>query len=85
MTNLLVEGGAEVFGSFCDQHLVDEFHVFVAPRIVGGAAALSPVGGSGVTELSEALPLNRWTSESVGPDVYLHGWATSNGRESSSQ
>src|SRR5439155_8684965 len=37
MTNLLVEGGAEVFGSFCDERLIDEFHVFVAPKLIGGA------------------------------------------------
>jgi diaminohydroxyphosphoribosylaminopyrimidine deaminase/5-amino-6-(5-phosphoribosylamino)uracil reductase len=85
MTNLLIEGGAEVFGGFCDQRLVDEFHVFVAPRIIGGAAALSPVGGSGAAELSQSWPLARWTSESAGTDVYFHGWAKSHRRESVSQ
>src|SRR5262249_52795236 len=36
MTNVLVEGGAAVFGSFLAAGLVDEFHVFVAPKMFGG-------------------------------------------------
>jgi diaminohydroxyphosphoribosylaminopyrimidine deaminase/5-amino-6-(5-phosphoribosylamino)uracil reductase len=77
LTNLLVEGGAGVFGSFCDARLVDEFHVFVAPTILGGLGALSPVGGRGAADMSLAWPLTRWDYRSVGRDVYLHGWAHS--------
>jgi diaminohydroxyphosphoribosylaminopyrimidine deaminase / 5-amino-6-(5-phosphoribosylamino)uracil reductase len=32
MTNLLVEGGAQVLGSLFDAELIDEVHVFVSPR-----------------------------------------------------
>jgi diaminohydroxyphosphoribosylaminopyrimidine deaminase/5-amino-6-(5-phosphoribosylamino)uracil reductase len=73
MTNLLVEGGAGVFGSLCDERLIDELHVFVAPRLIGGATALSPVGGHGAPDMTRAWPLTRWTHETVGEDVYLHG------------
>ena len=38
MTHLLVEGGATLLGSLFDEGLVDECHVFVAPKIVGGGA-----------------------------------------------
>ena len=48
MTNVLVEGGAAVLGSFHDAGLVDELHVFMAPKLIGGTAALSPVGGLGL-------------------------------------
>jgi diaminohydroxyphosphoribosylaminopyrimidine deaminase/5-amino-6-(5-phosphoribosylamino)uracil reductase len=74
MTNLLVEGGAEVLGSFCDERLIDEFHVFVAPKLIGGPAAPSPVGGVGAPDVSQVWPLMRWSHETIGPDVYLHGW-----------
>jgi diaminohydroxyphosphoribosylaminopyrimidine deaminase / 5-amino-6-(5-phosphoribosylamino)uracil reductase len=77
MTNLLVEGGSEVLGSLCDERLIDELHVFVAPRLIGGAAALTPVGGRGAADMTRVWPLARWTHEAVGGDVYLHGWATS--------
>ncbi|MFO0807927.1 MAG: bifunctional diaminohydroxyphosphoribosylaminopyrimidine deaminase/5-amino-6-(5-phosphoribosylamino)uracil reductase RibD [Gemmataceae bacterium] len=74
MTNVLVEGGAEVFASFFAARAVDELHVFVAPRVLGGRDALSPVGGVGPAMIRDALPLVRWESEHVGDDVYLHGW-----------
>jgi diaminohydroxyphosphoribosylaminopyrimidine deaminase/5-amino-6-(5-phosphoribosylamino)uracil reductase len=74
MTNILVEGGAAVFGSLCAARIVDEFHVFVAPKLIGGAGAPSPVAGPGARQMSGAWPLARWEHESVGQDVYLHGW-----------
>ena len=35
MSNVLVEGGAEVLGHLLRHRLVDEAHVFIAPRILG--------------------------------------------------
>lgn len=72
MTNVLVEGGAAIFGSFHDAGLIDELHVFVAPKIVGGTAALSPVGGLGVECVNggRMLSISRW--EQVGNDLYVN-------------
>src|SRR5262245_10198112 len=38
-TNLLVEGGSEVLGSFLDAGAIDEVHVFIAAMLVGGRDA----------------------------------------------
>ena len=73
MTNLLVEGGSEVLGAFFDQRLVDEAHVFIAPKLAGGRAALSPLGGAGCTEMSSALSLRNPAFQRLGDDVYIHG------------
>lgn len=72
MTHVLVEGGAGVHGAFLDAGAADELHVFVAPTLVGGAGAPSPVGGNGVARLAEALRLAEFTAEPSGADVYLH-------------
>src|SRR5260370_1361222 len=45
MTNILVEGGAEVLGSFLDARAIDEIHVAIAPRLVGGGGARTAIGG----------------------------------------
>jgi diaminohydroxyphosphoribosylaminopyrimidine deaminase/5-amino-6-(5-phosphoribosylamino)uracil reductase len=74
MTNVLVEGGAEVLGSFVDAGVVDEVHVFIAPKMVGGLAARSPVAGEGVDKLAGALALTSCRVETVGNDVLLTGW-----------
>ncbi len=71
---MLVEGGAEVLGSFLDAGAIDEVHVFLAPKLIGGAKARSAVGGQGVARLEEALKLTDWQVERVGNDILLHGW-----------
>src|SRR5581483_6338041 len=48
MTNVLVEGGAATLGAFLDAGAVDEVHAFIAPVLLGGELAKSPVGGRGV-------------------------------------
>jgi diaminohydroxyphosphoribosylaminopyrimidine deaminase/5-amino-6-(5-phosphoribosylamino)uracil reductase len=74
LTNLLVEGGGAVLGAFRDAGWIDEVHCFVAPRLAGGAAAPSPMGGSGVERIAEAVPLSGWEVRTLEGDVYLHGW-----------
>jgi len=73
MTNLLVEGGSEVLGSFFGLRAVDEAQVFIAPKIVGGRHAVSPVGGAGIPRMNEALAASDLTIERIGPDVLLRG------------
>jgi diaminohydroxyphosphoribosylaminopyrimidine deaminase/5-amino-6-(5-phosphoribosylamino)uracil reductase len=77
MTNLLVEGGAGVLGSFLDARLVDEVHVFLAPRLAGGRDARTAIAGIGVERMAEALALSDVRVERVEEDVYLHGLAGS--------
>jgi diaminohydroxyphosphoribosylaminopyrimidine deaminase/5-amino-6-(5-phosphoribosylamino)uracil reductase len=74
MTNILVEGGAGVLGSFLDVREIDEVHVFIAPRLAGGKDAKTPIGGIGVEKIADALTLAEWRAEMVEGDVYLHGW-----------
>ncbi len=74
MTNVLVEGGSAVLGSFLDARAIDEVHVFVAPRLVGGAKALAPVGGIGVERIAEAMTLAEWRVEVIEGNVLLQGW-----------
>jgi diaminohydroxyphosphoribosylaminopyrimidine deaminase/5-amino-6-(5-phosphoribosylamino)uracil reductase len=77
MTNVLVEGGAGVLGSFLDAGAADEVHVFVAPKLLGGTKAPSPVGGAGFSAISEVLRLADFTAVPSGEDIYLHGFLQS--------
>lgn len=69
--NLLVEGGATVHGAFLAAGLVDCVTVYVAPLLVGGADAPGPIGGVGVSELSEAIRPAALRVERLGEDVKL--------------
>ncbi len=74
-THVLVEGGEGMLGSFVDEGFGDEFHVFVAPKLVGGNNGTSPIGGMGIERVAEAMRLVEFTSQLSGEDVYLHGYA----------
>jgi diaminohydroxyphosphoribosylaminopyrimidine deaminase/5-amino-6-(5-phosphoribosylamino)uracil reductase len=73
MTNLLVEGGAGLLGAFLDAEAIDEVHVFVAPKLVGGVAAPSPIAGFGRAPISKALNLEGRQVTTHGCDIHITG------------
>ncbi|MGA2035681.1 MAG: dihydrofolate reductase family protein, partial [Thermoguttaceae bacterium] len=52
---------------------IDEVHVFIAPTLVGGSEAASPVAGRGIDLLSAALRLESPSIEQLDGDLYVHG------------
>jgi diaminohydroxyphosphoribosylaminopyrimidine deaminase/5-amino-6-(5-phosphoribosylamino)uracil reductase len=60
-------------GSLLDARQIDEAHVFIAPKLLGGAAARSPIGGEGIDEIAHALTLDRPVIQAIDGDVYVHG------------
>lgn len=73
MTNILVEGGASLLGELFDAGQVDEAAVFIAPKLIGGAEAPGPIGGTGFAEMAQALELDGPTRIFVGDDVFISG------------
>jgi len=73
MTNILVEGGAGLLGSFLDERAGDEAHVFIAPKLIGGEAARSPIHGTGVATMAEAMTFENGAWTSLGADLYWRG------------
>ena len=53
---------------------VQKVLAFIAPKIIGGAAAPSPIGDLGLTLMSDALTLDRVQFQAVGPDYLLTGY-----------
>lgn len=76
MTNVLVEGGSEVFGALFDARLIDEVHVFVASKLFGGRSAPTPIGGEGEASPENAVLLRFAERSIVGDDFYLYGRLT---------
>lgn len=71
MTNVLVEGGGRLLGSLLDRREIDEVHVFVAPKLLGGASAPSPIAGRGIADIAAAVTLETPTLRQMGGDAYL--------------
>ena len=71
---VMVEGGGEVLGSLFDRRLADEVYAFVAPRMIGGREATTPVSGMGPASMTDAPALDRAEWIPLGPDFLLHGY-----------
>src|SRR2546425_8420245 len=59
MTNILVEGGANLFGSLFDARQIDEVHVFIAAKLFGGQKARSAIRGAGIEQIADARTLEK--------------------------
>ncbi len=70
-TNLLVEGGGQVLGAFHDSGLLDEVHAYVAPKLLGGSAAPTPLGGVGLARVADAVVATETRVERFGDDTRI--------------
>lgn len=73
LTNVLVEGGPTVLGSLADARAIDEVWAFIAPMIIGGTAAPSPVAGTGFGPLASAAMIDIEQTSHPGGDLFVRG------------
>ena len=73
VTNLLVEGGGGVLGSFLDAGEVDAVDVFIAPKVEGGTHAHTPAHGRGLVLMADAWQLEGPEIAVVDGDVRIRG------------
>lgn len=71
--SVLVEGGSSLISSLLDERLADRIMVYIAPKIIGGAKALSCVGGDGAGRLSEAINMANMDLKMIGQDILIEG------------
>lgn len=71
--SVLIEGGGVLNEAMVKSGYVNYVHAFVAPKIVGGESAKTPVEGEGIGKLSSALMLERMKIKKIGEDALLEG------------
>ena len=71
--SILLESGGTLSEALLSEGLIDEVVAFVAPKIIGGKSARTPVEGEGVTLMSEAIELEDQIVETIGGDVMISG------------
>ena len=74
ITSLFVEGGAAVNWSLFAGGSVDKVHAFIAPMLMGGETAKTPIGGTGFDSPQTALRLRDVTVEQLGADILVTGY-----------
>lgn len=74
ITSVLLEGGGTLKASALQAGIVDKVSFIVAPKLIGGSDAKTPVEGDGATIVSEAVNLKRMTSRALGEDLLIEGY-----------
>lgn len=69
--SVLLEGGSTLNYSALNEGIVDKVVAFIAPKIVGGKGAKTPVGGEGRKFLHEAFLLDHFEVVRFGEDLML--------------
>jgi len=73
VNHVLLEGGGTLAASAMEAGLVDRVAVFIAPKILGGVEAKTPVGGGGAEKIFEALGVKETKTRRMGPDWLIEG------------
>jgi diaminohydroxyphosphoribosylaminopyrimidine deaminase / 5-amino-6-(5-phosphoribosylamino)uracil reductase len=71
VTDLLVEGGSEINGSFLRAGLINKFLIYVAPKVLGGRESRTPFTGSNVETMDQALEVTFHSIENFGEDILI--------------
>lgn len=69
--SILLEGGGSLNYTFLAEGLADELYAFIAPKIVGGMNAKTPVEGAGMEKMADAINLELENVLNIGHDVLL--------------
>jgi diaminohydroxyphosphoribosylaminopyrimidine deaminase / 5-amino-6-(5-phosphoribosylamino)uracil reductase len=70
-TSVLAEGGSTLLGALAQERLIDRIWAFIAPKIVGGSAALGPVGDRGAAFMADAQRWDFGALERIGDDLLI--------------
>ncbi|PLZ15407.1 bifunctional diaminohydroxyphosphoribosylaminopyrimidine deaminase/5-amino-6-(5-phosphoribosylamino)uracil reductase RibD [Fischerella thermalis] len=72
--SVLWECGGTLAANAIAQGAVQKILAFIAPKIIGGSNAPTPVGDLGLTTMTEALSLERVEVRVVGADCLIEGY-----------
>ena len=70
---VLLEGGGTLNWAMLEAGLVQRVQAYIAPKLLGGAGARSPVEGRGVEAPDQAAHLRKVTVTALGEDFLLEG------------
>jgi diaminohydroxyphosphoribosylaminopyrimidine deaminase / 5-amino-6-(5-phosphoribosylamino)uracil reductase len=72
--SVLWECGGTLAAQAISDGVIQKILAFIAPKIVGGVTAPSPVGDLGIRSMNEALRLERVTWQQIGTDLLIQGY-----------
>ena len=71
LRRVLVEGGGGLAAQLMNARCVDQVQCFIAPKLIGGRASPSPLGGAGRATMAEAWRLEDLEWQACGEDLLM--------------
>jgi diaminohydroxyphosphoribosylaminopyrimidine deaminase/5-amino-6-(5-phosphoribosylamino)uracil reductase len=71
--SILLEGGSQLNYSCLEAGIIDEVYSFIAPKLIGGQQAITPIGGKGILQMKNAYTLEDMQLEKIGDDILIRG------------
>ncbi len=71
--SVLVEGGGELNASLLEARLAHKMLCFVAPKLIGGRDAPTPLEGMGIAQMADAILLDKLKVRRFGADIAVEG------------
>jgi diaminohydroxyphosphoribosylaminopyrimidine deaminase/5-amino-6-(5-phosphoribosylamino)uracil reductase len=72
--SVLLEGGSEINYSAIEADIVDKMIAFIAPKLIGGRTAKTPVGGLGRALMKDAVTINEIEVHRFDNDIMLEAY-----------
>jgi len=72
--SVMIEAGGGFAAAALSSGIVDRVAYFIAPKIVGGRDALTPIEGHGTERLKDLIHLKKVTYTQLGEDVLVEGY-----------
>lgn len=74
MDSILIEAGEQLNAALLEAKLVNKIRAYIAPKIIGGTNAKSPIGGYGATNMSEVINLKSMNVTHIENDFVVEGY-----------
>lgn len=72
--SILLEGGGTVNASALSADSVNKMSIYIAPKIIGGAKAISPIMGQGVQVMSEVYRIKDMEINRIRDDIHIEAY-----------
>jgi diaminohydroxyphosphoribosylaminopyrimidine deaminase / 5-amino-6-(5-phosphoribosylamino)uracil reductase len=74
VSSVLIEGGGTTLASAFEAGIVDKVCFFIAPKVVGGRDAITPVEGLGAERMDDAVCIEEMEILPIGEDFLVTGY-----------
>lgn len=75
---VLWECGGKLGAAAIKANIIQKIYAFIAPKIIGGVSAPSPIADLSLNLMTDALVLSRSQIQKIGTDILVTGYITAN-------